>query len=89
MKAPAEWWRTLNDKELVALWTDLEPNKRARALAIARIVSNRGTDELKAKYAAKIKDETFPCDERDEALHILAPNTGLILAYADCPDICS
>lgn len=64
----------LDDRELQALWLNLEPNKRARALAIARVISHHGTEALKAQYAAKIKAETFPCTERDEALRLLAPN---------------
>jgi hypothetical protein len=67
---------TLTDNTLTALWRELEPNKRNRALAVARILANHGTDAQKAHYTEKIKTETFPCDERDQALCILNPEAG-------------
>lgn len=68
MAAPAE--HAFN-----SLWQDLESNKRTRALVIARVIANHGDDGLKAQYAERIQRETFPCDERDEALRMLAPKT--------------
>ena len=65
---------TLENNELKTLWQDLEPNKRNRALLIARLIVTHGTPEQKALYTEKIKAETFPCDERHEALQILASN---------------
>lgn len=67
---------TLHDHDLTTLWKELEPNKRTRALVVARILSKRGTDEQKATYANKISQETYFCTERDEALRILNQKTG-------------
>jgi hypothetical protein len=63
--------------ELKSLWQDLEPNKRNRALVIARLLLRHGTDEQKATYAEKVKNETYPCDEREDALRILTPTTAV------------
>jgi hypothetical protein len=68
---------TLTDQDLKTFWQDLEPNKRNRALVIARLLLRHGTDEQKACYAEKIKNETYPCDEREDALRILVPNKAV------------
>ena len=68
----------LENNELKTLWQALEPNKRNRALLIARLIVTHGTDEQKVLYTEKIKAETFLCDERHEALQILAPNKAAL-----------
>ena len=66
------------EKELLKLWNDLAGNRRNRALVMARVVANHGDEALRAHYTQKIRLETFPCDEREEALRILAPNNASI-----------
>ena len=61
----------MDKKYILELWNTLAGNPANRCLAIARVVTNHGSNELKQLVASLIKSETLPSDERTQALKLL------------------
>src|SRR5690606_16949124 len=58
---------------LSALWQQLSPNPRNRALVIARLAATHAPDHIKGQIADQICAATPPGEERDQALKLLNP----------------